>query len=308
MHGVRVLCLNPIASSFADMETLSAKMVLGATGGTGAAIFCHPFDVIRVMMQVQVEKRSTLAIGRDIFRDGGVRRGLYAGLSAAFLRQWTYGACRIGIYSFCLKSQAKPAEVSFGLKLLFGLTSGGVGSFVGTPAELALVRMSADAKLPLAKRRGLGVHRVLGSVLQEEGVVGMWRGVGPTVARAMALSSVTLAMTSECKERFPKMMPSLAAYPSATMLLSTTVASFWGTVASQPFDVVKSQMQNMKRQPGAAQRYSGALDCAVEMLKHNPMSLMKGFTPAFAKLTPYTVLSLSIVETLTRWLSGKGAL
>jgi hypothetical protein len=33
-------------------------------------------------------------------------------------------------------------------KLLMGCTSGGIGSFIGTPSELALVRLTADSKLP----------------------------------------------------------------------------------------------------------------------------------------------------------------
>ena len=33
-----------------------------------------------------------------------MKRGLYAGLSAAFLRQWLYGSCRMGIFSQLLNS------------------------------------------------------------------------------------------------------------------------------------------------------------------------------------------------------------
>lgn len=290
------------------MDTLPAKMGLGATGGMGAAIFCHPFDVVRVMMQVQKEQKGTLGTAISVFKEGGLRRGLYSGLSAAFLRQWTYGACRIGIYSYMLKSQPKPSEVGFGMKLAFGTVSGGIGSFCGTPAELALVRMSADAKLPVAERRGLGVHKVLGNVMQESGVAGMWTGAGPTVVRAMALSSVTLAVTSEVKQRLPQVVPQMKEYPTLTMVTSTTIASFWGTVASQPFDVVKSRMQNMVVPPSGEPPYSSALDCAGKCLKEGPLTLMRGFTPAFVKLTPYTVLSLTIVEKLTQLLTGKSAL
>jgi len=290
------------------MDSLPAKMGMGATGGMGAALFCHPFDVVRVMMQVQKEKRGTIGTAISVFQEGGLRRGLYSGLSAAFLRQWTYGACRIGIYSFMLKSQKKPSEVGFGMKLAFGTLSGGIGSLAGTPAELALVRMSADAKLPISERRGLGVHKVLGAVVKESGVLGMWTGVGPTVARAMALSSVTLAVTSEVKQRLPETVPWMTAYPTLTMVTSTTIASFLGTVASQPFDVVKSHMQNMVVAPGGVAPYSSALDCAGKLFKEKPLNLMKGFTPAFVKLTPYTVLSLTIVEKLTKIITGKSAL
>jgi solute carrier family 25 oxoglutarate transporter 11 len=289
------------------MDGLPLKMGLSATSGMAAAMVCHPFDVVRVQMQVATQQRSTFATGANVYNLQGVYRGLYSGLTAAFLRQWTYGACRLGIYSFLLKSQPKPSEVSFPLKLTFGLISGGVGSIFGTPAELAIVRMCADATVPVAERRGIGVHRILGGVISESGVAGMWNGVGPTVLRAMALNSVTLAVTSQTKEQLPQAVPAMKEHPALTMVTSTVVASFFGTLASQPFDVVKSRMQNMKIPASGAAPYAGALDCAMKCVAESPLTLFRGFTPAFVKLTPFTVLSLNILEQLTLLITGKSA-
>jgi solute carrier family 25 (mitochondrial oxoglutarate transporter), member 11 len=65
-------------------------------------------------------------------------------VSAAYLRQWTYGSCRLGLYSYFLEKITKDLQpgdqVSFMQKLGMGCVSGGVGSFVGNPAELAMVR------------------------------------------------------------------------------------------------------------------------------------------------------------------------
>lgn len=61
-------------------------------------------DVIRVQMQIDSEGgasrlyKNTFDAAKQIAQTGGVR-GLYAGLSAAYLRQWLYGSCRIGLYS-----------------------------------------------------------------------------------------------------------------------------------------------------------------------------------------------------------------
>mmetsp|Transcript_47987 Transcript_47987/g.111992 ORF Transcript_47987/g.111992 Transcript_47987/m.111992 type:complete len:293 (+) Transcript_47987:136-1014(+) len=289
-------------------ESLPLQMIIGATGGMGAAVVCHPLDVLRVNMQVQLVPKTTVATLQDILRESGLKCGLYSGLSAAFLRQWTYGACRLGIYTSLLRSSNnKPQEVSFRQKLLYGLTAGGIGSTIGTPAEVALVRMSADARKPLEERRGAGVLRVLGIVVREDGFFSMWRGVAPTVTRAMSLAATTLAVTSETKEQLPQLVPSLAAYPTVTMGAATVVASFWATVASQPFDVVKSRVQNMVIPPGGRPPYSGSLDCFVKTLREGPHALYKGFTPAFVKLVPYNMLSLTIVEKLTLILTGKAA-
>ena len=85
---------------------------------------------------------------------------VYAGISAAWLRQVTYGSGRLGIYSYLLdmdkRRRAASGETgapSFAAKIGMGVTSGSVGALIGNPAELALVRMGADGKEPDPAKR-----------------------------------------------------------------------------------------------------------------------------------------------------------
>ena len=83
---------------------LPTRMVLSAVAGMGAATFCHPLDVVRVNMQTSGGAyKNTLDAGVQIYRQAGLSGGLYAGISAAYLRQWLYGSCRMGIYSYLLE-------------------------------------------------------------------------------------------------------------------------------------------------------------------------------------------------------------
>ena len=66
---------------------LPTRMVLGAVAGMGAATCCHPLDVLRVQMQTEgVQYKGTIDAAVQIFRRSGLRDGLYAGVSAAYLR------------------------------------------------------------------------------------------------------------------------------------------------------------------------------------------------------------------------------
>ena len=143
----------------------------------------------------------------SIYQHAGLAHGLYAGISAAYLRQWMYGSCRMGIYSFLLERQrtlqhGDTSSIPFTHKLLMGATAGAIGSAVGTPSELALVRMSADSKLPVAQRRNYGhaLHCLL-RIARDEGVANLWRGATPTVLRATLLGSFQMGVTSESKSR-----------------------------------------------------------------------------------------------------------
>jgi len=297
---------------------LQTRMILSAFAGMGAATVCHPLDVIRVQMQTYHFKNSWEA-ATSIYQRAGLQNGLYAGISAAYLRQWLYGSCRMGIYSYLLEraknqNASSGAGISFAQKLLMGMISGSIGSFVGTPSEVALVRMSADSKQPANQRRNYtSVFNCLGRIAKEEGIQNLWRGATPTVLRATLLSSCQMGITSEVKGRlsqsgfFGENGMWLGGYPM--LFCSTLVSSFCANVVANPFDVLKSRLQNMAIAADGTAPYSSMVDCLVKSLRsEGPMVLWAGFTPAFIKLAPYTVISLTLADKLSRAVTGKDAL
>lgn len=87
------------------------------------------------------------------------------------------------------------------MKAALGMAAGATGAFVGTPAEIALVRMTADGRLPVNERRNYrNVLHALARISKEEGVLAMWRGAGPTVGRAMVVNAAQLASYSQAKQ------------------------------------------------------------------------------------------------------------
>jgi solute carrier family 25 oxoglutarate transporter 11 len=57
------------------------------------------------------------------------------------------------------------------------MVAGGFGAVIGTPAEVALIRMTSDGRLPPEQRRGYkNVFDALLRICREEGVLAMWRG------------------------------------------------------------------------------------------------------------------------------------
>lgn len=76
------------------------RMSVAMSAGVGATICCHPLDVIRVNLQVDAAGKYAGAIdcAKQVLREQGVARGLYAGISAGMLRQLMYGMPRMSIY------------------------------------------------------------------------------------------------------------------------------------------------------------------------------------------------------------------
>jgi solute carrier family 25 oxoglutarate transporter 11 len=70
-----------------------------------------------------------------------------------------------------------------------GLVSGALGSFIGTPFDVALVRMQSDLTLPIEERRNYNnVFNAFSRIIREEGIRTLWSGAIPTMSRAVSLN------------------------------------------------------------------------------------------------------------------------
>lgn len=284
---------------------------MGALAGMGAATVCHPLDVIRVHMQIPSgagsAKEGVVSVVKNIVLKDGIKRGLYAGLSAAYLRQWTYGSCRMGIYSYLMTTSSRD-PVTFTDKLGMGMIAGASGSIFGTPSEVALVRMSADSKLPLASRRGYtGIFDCILRISREEGVTALWTGVGPTAMRATLMGACQMGVYSQTKQMLLSQYPNIDSNGIPLMFASALSASFVANSVTMPLDVVKSRIQNMPS--SSTPLYSGMVDCVTKSVRSEGVFVLwKGFTPAFLKLAPYTVISLTLLEKISTIVTGSSAL
>jgi len=297
---------------------LALRMVIAALSGMGAATVCHPLDVVRVQMQTEGGNYESPAdCAKQVLEKDGIQKGLYAGIGAAYLRQWTYGSCRVGIYAFLLeqaKKEAGTAPIAFTKKLAMGLTSGGIGSFIGTPSELSLVRMSADSKLPEKDRRNYkGIGDCLSRIAKEDGITGLWNGATVTVIRAMLLSACVLGIGSEAKDIIRNSgifgADGELFHGLPLIFTATLISSFVANIVSNPVDVVKSRLQNQTPDKDGNVKYSGMLDCFAQILRDEGIfKLWAGFVPAFVKLAPYTIISLILNEKITVLATGKAAL
>merc|ERR1719461_1378511 len=172
-------------------------------------------------------------------------KGLYAGLSAAMTRQFTYGTIRLGLYDVLRDWAAGPGGTPNVLqKMACGVCAGGIATALCCPVEVALVRMQADGAKPPDQRRGYrNVFDAWASVVREEGFFTLWRGVVPTVFRGMVVSMTQLATYDQAKEVVGRvgLPPGVLQHLTAS-LISGVVYCF----ASLPLDVVKSRVQSMK--------------------------------------------------------------
>nr|BAF02125.1 putative mitochondrial dicarboxylate carrier protein [Arabidopsis thaliana] len=243
----------------------------GGIASIVAGCSTHPLDLIKVRMQLQGESapiqtnlRPALAfqtsttvnapplrvgvigVGSRLIREEGMR-ALFSGVSATVLRQTLYSTTRMGLYDIIKGEWTDPETKTMPLmkKIGAGAIAGAIGAAVGNPADVAMVRMQADGRLPLTDRRNYkSVLDAITQMIRGEGVTSLWRGSSLTINRAMLVTSSQLASYDSVKETI--LEKGLLKDGLGTHVSASFAAGFVASVASNPVDVIKTRVMNMK--------------------------------------------------------------
>lgn len=289
--------------------------VAGGLGDASASIFSHPMDVTKVRLQLQGElssQRGPSGLGhvvnttKNIFLQGGVANGIYAGFSAAFLRQCTFSSLRHGCFgllnSFYLDTFSR--RMTLLEQVLGGAIIGSTCAAITNPCDVVLVRMQADGHWPVnLQRQYRNVFDGLHQIITHEGVRVLWRGVSATVTRGFLITSSQLPAYHSTKAYLLQSGVFTDTVP--THVLCSIVSAATASIISCPADVIKTRMMNMQNGDNAL-TYSSAWDCALKISKtEGAGGFYKGLGATFARLGPHTVLMWLFQEQYMSMLRGQ---
>lgn len=276
---------------------------LAAMAGGAAS---HPLDLLKVRLQVQGEgaagagapKLGMVGMTGHIVRTEGMP-GLYKGLTATLLRQCIYSGTRFGVYEIVKDSLSTgKGSTPLWVSATAGIVGGGFGAVAGQPAELSLVRMQADSKLPPEQRRNYkNVADALRRVVNEEGFGTLYRGCIPTVTRACIVTTCQLGAYDQCKDL---LKPVLSEGPMLHFSASF-LAGFIASVASNPVDVIKTRMMNQRPDAEGNLPYKGQIHAFQRTVaEEGALALYKGFVPTFTRQAPYVIVMFMTAEQLKK--------
>jgi solute carrier family 25 protein 38 len=142
------------------------------------------------------------------------------------------------------------------------------------------------------------VFTALESILRNEGLRGLTRGLGPTLARDVPFSSLYLAFYDLLKERVAGQTHLLGLSPEAAHMTAGLGAGLLASLVTQPADVVKTQMQL-----GKEQKISSAV---ASMCREGGISgFGKGLIPRMLRRSVMAALAWTVYEKITTSLKLK---
>ncbi|CAL1544427.1 unnamed protein product [Lymnaea stagnalis] len=290
--------------------------IYGGLASITAECGTFPIDTTKTRLQIQgqvidaqlrnLKYRGMLHAFLRIFKEEGAH-ALYSGLGPALLRQATYGTIKIGVYHSLKKTLiTDPENETLAVNVLCGVIAGMTSSAIANPTDVLKVRMQARGT------KTSGYDNLLCSfikIYKEEGIAGLWRGVGPTAQRAAIVAGVELPVYDIAKKHI--ILSGYLGDTKETHFLASFTAGFAGALASNPIDVCKTRMMNQNvnivaavpagvvSTPVQPAIYTSTTDCLIRTVKTEGVSaLYKGFIPNWLRLGPWNVIFFMTYEQL----------
>ncbi|KAF8849813.1 mitochondrial carrier [Acephala macrosclerotiorum] len=281
---------------------------LGGASASMAACFTHPLDRTKYCMQVLASKQPMLkAMHTFAVRDG--IPSLWSGLSASILRQTTYSTARFALYDVLARQMQNRTggKLSASETIVCAGVAGGLAGMIGNPTEVVLVRMCSDGVKDAQQRyRYPNALAGLVKIGKEEGLDAFTKGLGPNIVRSILMNVSQIAVYSSAKHQLlsnniAKLSDGVPVHIAASLIAGTIA-----TTVCAPADVLKSRLQNAASAKGET---LGLVKIVVNSMKNEGLGfLMKGWTPAWLRLAPNTVLTFIFMEQLQRLFAAKSTL
>lgn len=174
----------------------------GAVAGVTNSVISGPIEHIRIRLQTQPHGPNRLYNGpldciKKLCKQGGFFNGLYRGEAVTILREaQAYGVWFMS-FEYMMNWEAKRNQVK--REDISSLKVAGYGGLAGEalwlssyPFDVVKSKMQSDGFGPNQKYKGM--IDCFKKTYAVEGLGGFWKGIGPTLLRAMPVSAGTFAV------------------------------------------------------------------------------------------------------------------
>lgn len=230
--AIKFLCYGEIKKHVAKVTggqngelSIGEKFLAGACAGLISQTLVYPLEILKTRLALSVtgEYKSVSDVLWTILREGGVR-GLYRGLTPSLLGIVPYAGIDLMVFNTLKerwlaeqrrqrilhqqtaspenRAQNWPITPNVPTLLAFGAISSTLGQIVAYPLQLVRTRMQADKAGELRKYKSM-VDCFL-HTMRRDGVVGLYRGIGPNVLKNVPSISISYAVFETVSSKLQK--------------------------------------------------------------------------------------------------------
>mmetsp|Transcript_83952 Transcript_83952/g.102835 ORF Transcript_83952/g.102835 Transcript_83952/m.102835 type:complete len:319 (-) Transcript_83952:74-1030(-) len=298
------------------------KRAFTAAVATSFAELCTiPLDTAKVRLQIQGQLGKGKGVGSSnpnfkpytgmfntlgrIAKTEGFA-GLFVGITPAIFRQLTYGTARLALYQpirnfyddkYREYINNTKTDSPFGVKVLAGFTSGAIAICFGQPSDIIKIRFQADPT------RYSSFFQAIYKIPMTDGILGLWKGIAPNIARNSVINTAELAVYDQIKETLLS-----TGYMNDGSLLHATVgffAGFCAVIFGSPFDVVKTRIMQSERVDGQS-IYRNTPHAFYKIMRtEGPLAFYQGFWPNVMRIGSWATVMFLTFEQVSVFVYGE---
>ena len=176
---------------------------------------------------------------------------------------------------------------------------------VVTPMEVVKIRMQAQYHslsdpLDVPKYRS-APHAAL-TVLREEGVNALWRGVSLTALRQGTNQAVNFTVYTELKEMLQRYQPQYESVnlPGYQTTVIGLISGAMGPFSNAPIDTIKTRLQKTPAEPGQSGIQRITMIAKDMFRQEGAKAFYKGITPRVMRVAPGQAVTFTVYEYLKK--------
>lgn len=304
------------ATAVAGAGVHEPGMSLGAPSSNGAASGMRTETVVIKPLHQQkgLVKAGMGPFGtarRIVEREGFM--ALYKGLTAVYTGIVPKMAIRFVSFEqyrdwLQVATGDKGSGVTFTAGLLSGLTE---AIMIVTPAEVCKIRMQSQYHsmidpAQMQHRKYTNVIQTAVTIVREEGIGALYKGVVPTMLRQGCNQAVNFTAYNIIKQKVIEYQKTDQLHHWQSLLIGG-LSGGMGPLVNNPLDVVKTRLQKQVVHPGKAPKYTGLMQACVLIAKEEGfLALWKGITPRLLRIMPGQAITFMTYEAVSAQLHRFG--
>ncbi|CAL5358968.1 adenine nucleotide transporter BT1, chloroplastic/mitochondrial-like [Camellia sinensis] len=182
------------------MLPIPASLVAGACAGVSSTLVTYPLELLKTRLTIQRDAYDGLFDAFiKILQEGGPGE-LYRGLTPSLIGVIPYAATNYFAYDTLRKAYRKifkQEKIGNIETLLIGSAAGAISSSATFPLEVARKHMQVGAVS--GRQVYKNVLHALSSILEQEGIQGLYKGLGPSCIKLVPAAGISFMCYEACK-------------------------------------------------------------------------------------------------------------
>ncbi|XP_007886519.1 mitochondrial basic amino acids transporter [Callorhinchus milii] len=273
---------------------MALDFAAGCLGGAAGVLVGHPFDTVKVRLQVQnpdkPRYRGTFHCFQSIIKQESAY-GLYKGIGSPMMGLTFINAIVFGVQGNAMRYLARDTPLN---QFLAGAAAGAVQCVICCPMELAKTRMQLQGTGELQVKSKVYKNSLdcLIRIYRKQGIRGINKGMVTTIVRELPgfgfyfLTYDCLTRALNCEPDDSLIIPKL--------LFAGGMSGIASWLSTYPVDVIKSRLQ--ADGVGGVNQYNGIWDCIRQSYQKEGWQVFtRGLTSTLLRAFPVNATTFATV-------------